>query len=339
MKNKLQPILLTLVFLLSGGCYDYDRLFFSTGVIPSLPQNFQEVNSVYDDYNSSIYYQNAINAFLLIFSSTRDSDGNDFDFIHFPCTAIFSKKFGEFKIYLGGYDSPWLIEMIDSVNSSFNELGPLLAEDFHNLHSGSRAWDPYSDTVRFYFANDRNGNLDIYYINGLANGGEKQIKFINSEFDEAYPTLHYHLLPSMYFASNRAGDFDIYRAVSKDNEILVNSDSISVYLEESLSSDADDQCPYIIGNIMVFASDREGGYGGFDLWYSSFDGIEWSDPVNFGNEINTEFDEYRPVIINTSEDWQFINDLMIFSSNRPGGKGGFDLYYVGTEIVFSSPED
>jgi hypothetical protein len=25
----------------------------------------------------------------------------------------------------------------------------------------------------------------------------------------------------------------------------------------------------------------------------------------------------------------FINDLMIFSSNRPGGKGGFDLYYAG----------
>ena len=27
--------------------------------------------------------------------------------------------------------------------------------------------------------------------------------------------------------------------------------------------------------------------------------------------------------------YEFNNDFMIFSSNRPGGLGGFDLYYVG----------
>ncbi len=47
---------------------------------------------------------------------------------------------------------------------------------------------------------------------------------------------------------------------------------------------------------------------------------------NLGEIINTEYDEYRPIIIRTSEDWVYINDLMIFSSNRPGGKGGYDLY-------------
>ncbi len=78
---------------------------------------------------------------------------------------------------------------------------------------------------------------------------------------------------------------------------------------------------------MVFASDREGGFGGFDLWYSVYNGQEWSAPVNLGGEINTEYDEYRPVVVSTED--SYVNDLMVFSSNRPGGKGGFDLYYVG----------
>jgi hypothetical protein len=80
--------------------------------------------------------------------------------------------------------------------------------------------------------------------------------------------------------------------------------------------------------MMVFVSDRPGGFGGFDLYYSTFDGSAWSDPVNFGEKINTEYDEYRPIILETDRRF-FMNDFMIFSSNRPGGMGGFDLYYAG----------
>jgi hypothetical protein len=47
--------------------------------------------------------------------------------------------------------------------------------------------------------------------------------------------------------------------------------------------------------------------------------------TNFA-EVNSEYDEYRPI---THYEYGFDNNLMIFSSNRPGGKGGFDLYYVG----------
>ncbi len=30
---------------------------------------------------------------------------------------------------------------------------------------------------------------------------------------------------------------------------------------------------------------------------------------------------------------EFANDFMLFSSNRPEGKGGFDLYYVDIEKI------
>ena len=70
----------------------------------------------------------------------------------------------------------------------------------------------------------------------------------------------------------------------------------------------------------MFTSDREGGFGGYDLYFSKFVNGKWSSPVNFGSTINSEYDEYRPVIYN--------NAVMIFSSNKTGGKGGFDLYIV-----------
>jgi hypothetical protein len=97
-----------------------------------------------------------------------------------------------------------------------------------------------------------------------------------------------------------------------------------------LSSDSDDKCPYIKRNIIVFTSNRPGGSGGFDLWYSQKDSTGWSVPVNFGEKVNTEYDEYRPVLVPMPE---FKHDMLMFSSNRPAGKGGFDLYWVGVKTL------
>ncbi len=99
---------------------------------------------------------------------------------------------------------------------------------------------------------------------------------------------------------------------------------------EIINSTSDDKCPFIFRKIMVFASDRPGGLGGFDLYYSRFSNGQWGTPVNFGPGINSSSDEYRPVI---SSDEEFTNNFMIFSSDRPGGKGGFDLYFTGVTFV------
>ena len=80
---------------------------------------------------------------------------------------------------------------------------------------------------------------------------------------------------------------------------------------------------------MVFTSDRPGGFGGFDLYYSLFRNGKWNSPVNFGPKINTSSDEYRPLLGFYSG---FENIYLIFSSDRPGGLGGFDLYFTGLEV-------
>jgi hypothetical protein len=97
-----------------------------------------------------------------------------------------------------------------------------------------------------------------------------------------------------------------------------------------ISSSSDDKCPFVYNNTLIFTSNREGGYGGFDLYYCKFENNAWGEPINFGPKINSEYDEYRPILIN--EEVSNIETMMVFSSNRKGGKGGFDLYFVGVTI-------
>jgi hypothetical protein len=335
MKVRFNIILILLLIQLTA-CYDYNRNYFVIATVPVTPANFELVNSEYDDYNSSMEYNQASKVFTLVFSTNRFSEGTNFDFIYYQCMATFSYQYGEFAFYMNDYPDEQITEMLDSINSAGNELGPCFLNDYREL-SGKSNYPAYNDTARFFYASDKSGTLDIYYRNvplyGESLDIDREISGLNSNFDEAYPTMHYHLLPSIYFTSNREGDFDIYQASSFDNRLITETDSVVINKVEKLCSTKDDKCPYIVGNLLIFASDREGGYGGFDLWYSVFNGKDWSGPANFGKTINTEYDEYRPVIISLTEDWEFRNDLMIFSSNRPGGKGGFDLYYVGTDVL------
>ncbi|HSK12825.1 MAG TPA: OmpA family protein, partial [Phnomibacter sp.] len=74
------------------------------------------------------------------------------------------------------------------------------------------------------------------------------------------------------------------------------------------------------GDWLFFAGNFGGvGYGDFDIYmcYATPDG--WSAPYNLGSAINTEFWESGPSI---SPDKQ----TLYFSSSRPGGYGGKDIY-------------
>ncbi|HEY5969576.1 MAG TPA: OmpA family protein [Chitinophagaceae bacterium] len=73
------------------------------------------------------------------------------------------------------------------------------------------------------------------------------------------------------------------------------------------------------GKVLFFASDMEGGSGGFDIWYANIqaDGTT-GDPINAG-KINTKDDEQAPFYHSTSGN-------LVFSSNGMQGMGGYDLF-------------
>lgn len=74
------------------------------------------------------------------------------------------------------------------------------------------------------------------------------------------------------------------------------------------------------GDRLYFASDREGGYGGLDIYYAEFMGDELQDPVNLGPEINSSGDEIFPFI--------HADGTLYFGSNGRDGLGGLDIYYT-----------
>ncbi len=74
------------------------------------------------------------------------------------------------------------------------------------------------------------------------------------------------------------------------------------------------------GDWLLFAGNFNGkGFGDFDLYISYNTPTGWSEPLNLGANINTEFWESSPSL---SPD----KNALYFSSNRPGGYGGKDLY-------------
>ncbi len=71
-------------------------------------------------------------------------------------------------------------------------------------------------------------------------------------------------------------------------------------------------------DIIIFASDMPGGFGGMDLYTSTWDDGEYSEPKNLGPTVNTDGDEAFPYVSSTG--------ALFFSSNGHPGIGGLDIY-------------
>jgi peptidoglycan-associated lipoprotein len=101
-----------------------------------------------------------------------------------------------------------------------------------------------------------------------------------------------------------------------------------------VNSHFDDRMPVVShdGAQMYFVSNRPGGFGGNDLWFTERDlstGL-WSPPVNAGEAMNTRYNEVSPTL---SVDAR----MLFFSSDRPGGFGHYDLYMNRKQAGLWSP--
>jgi len=73
------------------------------------------------------------------------------------------------------------------------------------------------------------------------------------------------------------------------------------------------------GDTLYFSSDREGGLGGSDIYYSLRIGENWGVPQNLGPTINTPYDDEYPRI-------SFDGGILTFASEGHKSMGGFDLF-------------
>ncbi|MFD2200372.1 OmpA family protein [Shivajiella indica] len=159
-------------------------------------------------------------------------------------------------------------------------------------------------------------------------------KIINTSYNEGTCTISADgniLIYTSCDAPDSFGSCDLYIAYRVNGEwrrsenMGKNVNSRNWDSQPSLSAD---------GRILFFSSDRKGGYGGNDIWYTLRmpDGT-WSDAKNLGSIINSPKDEVSPFIY-------FNNEILFFASNGHRGFGGMDLFVSRVENgEFTEPEN
>ena len=200
------------------------------------------------------------------------------------------------------------------INSEANESVPSLSRDGHWLYFASNRPGGFGDQDVWVSwrqqTHDDFGWEPPFNLGASVNSASFDAGASYFENDEGGA-------PLLFFTSNRLGTFDIF--VSQLWPIGFFGPATLV---PELSSTANDQRPSVRfdGLEVFFYSNRVGSLGS-DLWVSIRNTVfePWSTPVNLGTTINDASSDQQPHI---GADRQ----TLFFSSNRPGGFGGLDLY-------------
>ena len=203
-----------------------------------------------------------------------------------------------------------------AVNSRDDEYLPSLTADGGTLVFTRRFPRKATTTVNTKEEED-------LYVSTLKGGqwsrAERMPEPVNSTDNEGAQCISQDGRIMFYTACNRndgGGRCDLYMCVNRSGKW-----SKPRNLGSAVNSSAWEGQPTfsIDGRTLYFVSNRKGGHGGMDIWKTTFDGGQWTAPENLGPEINSEFDEMSPFI-------HFDDRTLYFSSNRPEGMGGFDLF-------------
>ncbi len=189
---------------------------------------------------------------------------------------------------------------------------------------------------RLYFASNRSGGFGGFdlYVSEIRDGGFDHPRnlgpLINSAADDLDPCADAQGF-RLVFASDRAAPgrrFDLFESTG-DGELYGEARRI----ESIASSTSHDRFPCLTPDSLglIFASNRDGGEGGFDLYRAVWDGLAWMGPFEAGS-VNGERDDVAPRL--TADGF-----TLYFASDREGGAGDLDLYRAESRELFPIAAD
>lgn len=172
-------------------------------------------------------------------------------------------------------------------------------------------------------ASDKIGNV-LYIENENTTGVEN----LRSQIKEMYG-----IGPLSYSANDRMVAYTKNNFINGYKQVYHDEENMSIYyalvddngdfeLEKPFpfnGSDYSTAFPHLSfgGSAMYFASNKLGGFGGFDIYVTYLKNGEWTRPENLGPSVNTKGDEITP----------FLKEgVLYFSSNYHQGLGGYDIF-------------
>lgn len=158
-------------------------------------------------------------------------------------------------------------------------------------------------------------NEELLDFNG--NGISIENPFVNPKGDK------------LYFSANMPdaiGGFDIYVSDINTDGTLGTPKNLG----HTINTDKDEKYPSVSknGKYLYFSSKGHENIGGFDVFTSKILSTGYKTPRNLGNTINTSYDEVAYFLATKNKGY--------ITSNRPSGKGGYDLYTAVYEEVEQS---
>lgn len=212
--------------------------------------------------------------------------------------------------------------MGDTVNFLTSQFFPVMTAD---------------DETLIFTGLTENKDENIYITHRIPGGWdvpEEISKTINTPNNEGTCSISADGRTLVLTACNRAdsyGGCDLYISKKQGNDW-----SAPQNLGETINSRNWESQPSLSadGRTLYFASDRRGGQGKLDIWYSILKNKDsWSEPKNLGPGINTPDDDNAPFIHANGR-------TLFFASNGLPGMGGFDIFLAQkTDTTWSAPRN
>ena len=206
------------------------------------------------------------------------------------------------------WNIPSVFNLGKAVNSNADEYFPFLSNDGSTIFYTSR----------------KNENADENLFMSTRPRGEWRIGEQVSDFNTAENEGMASMVRDgrrMYFTACQRpqvlGPCDIWEARVNGYQVEPGNPVIGYANSGDWESQASISCD---GSMLFFASNREGGQGGADIWMSRhMADNRWSEPENLGPNINTAGDEEAPFISNDGK-------VIYFSSTGHLGLGEQDIF-------------
>ena len=233
----------------------------------------------------------------------------------FPSSEEYKRLFQIIQLKNDEEDKLFKIEIVkSSFSSDVSDFSPVFYGEriIFTSQKGGKI-DPWTGKsfTNLYITDDTKknhvmlaGNLNGKFHNGACTFMDNETMIFTRNNSKKGSNQDYNLILAMATKSNEKWNFK--------EELEFNNKDYSngypVYIAQQ--------------KLLIFSSDRPGGFGGMDLYYTIFTGGKWSDPINLGSDVNTIGNEVFPT---------YDGKVLYFSTDGRPGYGGLDIF--SAEIV------